>query len=297
MDRIEDFQAFVAVVERGSLTGAARHLGRSLQSVSRSLAAVERECGVELVHRTTRRSSPTEAGHSFYRRLGAALAEIEAAKREASSGGVEPSGRLRVSASPAFAPLYLVPVVSAFLAQFPRIDLELDLSDRYVDLVADGYDLAVRIGQMPDSTLKVKGLGNLRRVFFGAPSYFAKHGCPKRPGDLIEHQCIVRTAAREGNAWPFVIGGKLKTIKVGGRFRTSGALAANQAAAEGLGIASAPLWQVRELVDDGRVELILIGFEPPPVPLRAVWSATGLLPAKTQAFVDFLAVRLRAERL
>lgn len=297
MNRIEDLQAFAAIVEKGSLTAAARQLGRSLQSVSRSLAALERDVGVELIRRTTRRLSATDAGAALHRRLSAALAEIEAAKREASNRRAEASGLLRIAASTAFAPLYIVPALPTFLQAHPKVEIELDLSDRYVDLVGEGFDLAIRIGELPDSSLKARLLANSRRVVFSAPSYFAKHGRPQRPEDLARHQCIVRTAARDGNAWPFSVNGRLKNVKIGGRFRTSGAVAANEAAAQGLGIANAPLWQVAALVERGAVELALTRFEPPPVPIHALWPATRLLPAKTQLFVEFLAARLKEQRL
>jgi len=297
MDRIADLQAFVAVIERGSLTGAARQLNRSLQSVSRSLAALERDLGVELVRRTTRRSSATDTGRALCRRLSAALAEIEDAKREASRRHADPAGLLRVTTSTAFGALYLVPIVSAFLAEYPMIELELDLSDGYVDLVAEGFDLAVRIGEMRDSTLKARRLANLRRVVFAGSSYLAQHGRPKRPEDLLRHECIVRTAALDGNAWPFLIDGKSKTVRVTGRFKTSGALATNEAAVRGLGIANAPLWQVRALVDRGDVELILTRFEPSPIPVHAVWSATRVLPARTHLFIELVAERLKVLQL
>jgi DNA-binding transcriptional LysR family regulator len=293
MDRLSDFQAFATIVEKGSLTAAAHQLGRSLQSVSRSLAALERDIGVALVQRTTRRSSPTEAGFAFYRRLSTALAEIEAAKLETANQGAEASGLLRFTGSNAFAPLYIVPALPAFLNAHPKVEIELNLSDSYVDLIGEGFDLAVRIGDLPDSSLKARRLANSRRVVFAAPSYFARHGRPRRPEDLAQHQCIVRTAARDGNAWPFKIDGRVKTVKVGGRFRTSSAPAANEAAVQGLGIANAALWQVRPLVDSGAVELVLTRFEPSPVPIHAVWPSTRVLPAKTQLFVDFLAARLK----
>src|ERR1700691_880269 len=228
MSGIEDFQAFAAVSEKGNLTAAARQLGRSLQSVSRLLAALEQDVGVELVLRTTRRSSPTDAGLAFYRRLSAALAEIDAAKHEASNRSVEASGLLRISASSAFAPLYIVPTLPGFLQAHPRVEIELDLSDAYVDLIGEGFDLAIRIGELPDSSLKARLLANSRRVVFAAPRYLAKHGRPRRPDDLADHRCIVRTAAREGNVWPFKVDGRLKGVKVAGRFGTSGALDANQ---------------------------------------------------------------------
>ena len=297
MSRIEDYQAFTAIVEKPSLTAAARHLGRSLQAVSRSLAVLERDLGVELVRRTTRRSNPTDAGLSFYQRLSAALAEIDAAKVATANRRVEATGVLRIAGSTGFTPLYVVPALPEFLAAHPGVEVELELSDRYIDLVGEGFDLAIRVGQMPDSTLKARLLGNSRRVVFAAPSYLAAHGHPRSPEDLTRHQCIVRTSARDGNAWPFKLSGRARTIKVAGRFRTSGAVAANAAAAAGLGIASGPLWQVRSLLDRGAVELLLTRFEPPSVPIHAVLPATRLLPARTQLFLDFLAARLHKQPL
>lgn len=297
MDRIEDLTTFIATVETGSLTAAARRLRRSLQAVSRSLAMLERDLGVELLRRTTRRSNPTEAGVTFYRRIKPALAEIEEAKREAANLTAEPAGAFRISASSAFAPRYVVPAISAFLALHPSLEIDLELSDAYVDLIEGGFDLAIRIGEMPDSTLRTKHLSHSRRVVFAAPDYLARHGRPTRPDQLVTHQCIVRTASRDGDAWPFVIDGKARLIRIGGRFRASGAVAANQAAVLGLGVANAPLWQVRHLVEQGRVELILTHFEPPPIPIRAVWAATRLAPAKTRLFAEFLAGRLKSEQL
>ena len=297
MNRIEDYQALTAIVEKRSLTAAARHLGRSLQSVSRSLAALEQEVGVELIRRTTRRSNPTDAGLAFYRRLSAALSEIEAAKLETSNRRAEATGLLRISGSTSFAPLHIVPALPEFLARYPGVEIELELSDGFVDLVGEGIDLAIRIGDLPDSGLKARRLANSRRVVFAAPSYLAKHGRPRSPDDLKRHQCIVRTTTRFGNDWPFKVKGRMRTTKVAGRVRTSGAATANAAAVLGLGIAVGPLWQVRSLVDRGDVELLLTGFEPPPVPIHAVWPATKVLPARTQLFVEYLAVRLQKERL
>ena len=297
MSRIEDYQAFTAIVEKQSLTAAARHLGRSLQAVSRSLSVLERDLGVELIRRTTRRSNPTDAGLAFHQRLSAALAEIDAAKVATSNRRVEATGVLRIAGSTGFTPLYVVPALPDFLAAHPGVEVELELSDRYIDLVDEGFDLAIRVGQMPDSTLKARLLADSRRVVFAAPSYLARHGHPRNPEDLARHHCIIRTSARDSNAWPFRVNGRARTVKVAGRFRTGAAVAVNAAAAAGLGIASGPLWQVRSLLDRGAVELLLTTFEPPSVPIHAVWPATRLLPARTQLFLDFLAARLHKQQL
>ena len=297
MSRISDLQAFVAVVEKASLTSASHQLGRSLQSVSRSLAAIEQDVGVELIRRTTRRSSPTEAGLAYYQRLKTALEDIEEAKLEVSDRRLEPSGLLRISGPTGFAALHLVPATAAFLKIHPKIEVEVSTYDRYVDLVEDNLDLAIHIGPLPDSAAKARRLADLRRVFFAAPGYFAKYGRPKHPHDLTKHQCIVRTARVGADIWPFTVEGKVRTIKVSGRFRANGAGVINEAAAQGLGIAIAPLWQVRPLVDRGLVEVTLARFAPPPIPVHATWSGTRVLPAKTRMFIDFLSQRLKAARL
>jgi DNA-binding transcriptional LysR family regulator len=296
LNRIDDLQAFVAIVEKSNLTGAAHHLSRSLQSVSRSLAAIELDVGVELIHRTTRRSSPTEAGLAYYQRLKAALEDIEEAKLEVSHRRMEPSGLLRVSGPTGFAALHLVPATAAFLKAHPKIEVEISTFDRYINLVEENVDLAVHIGPLPDSVSKSRLLANLRRVFFASPSYFAKHGRPRHPRDLAKHQCIVRTARVGSDVWPFTIDGKVRTMKVSGRFRANGAGVINEAATEGLGIAIAPLWHIRPLIDQGVVEVTLTRFAPPPIPAYATWSGTRVLPAKTRMFIDFLAQRFKGAR-
>lgn len=297
MERLDDLSAFLAVVDKGSLTGAARHLQRTLQSVSRSLITLERSIGVQLVRRTTRRSAPTEAGLAFYHRVKPAFAEIDNARLEASRRRATPSGLLRIGASVLFAPIYVVPAVAAFMERYPQIEVDLALSDRFVDLLEENLDVAIRIGDLADSDLKARRLGELRRVVFGAPGYFSRHGRPKHPSDLTEHQCIVRSADGDATTWPFLTEGKRRNIRVQGRFRANATASVTAAVVEGLGIGFMPLWQIRNLVDEGAVELILTAYEPARIPIRAVWPATRLPLAKTQLFVDFLASRLKGARL
>lgn len=295
---MEDIEAFLAIIEAGSQTAAARTVGRSLQSVNRSLAALERSVGVELVRRTTRRSFATEAGLAFYRRVKPAFVEINKARLEASSRRVEPSGLLRVAAPVEFGSTYVVPAIADFIARYPRIEADLKVSDQPIDVVGDGFDLAVRIRQLPDSSLKVRRLGALRIVAYGAPGYFARYGRPDHPDDLARHQCVLRSmTVGEIQTWRFQVDGHIRVIRVSGSFRTDNTAAAHAAACHGLGIAYGPFWQIRGLFDRGALEIALEDFEAPPIPIYAVFPPSGMPPAKTRLFSDLLAERLKHARL
>ncbi|ULK95721.1 LysR family transcriptional regulator [Bradyrhizobium sp. I71] len=295
---MEEIEVFLAVVEAGSQTAAARRLGRSLQSVNRALSALERNVGVELVRRTTRQSVATEAGLAFYCRVKPAFAEISEARLEAANRRVEPSGLLRVAAPILFGATHVVPAIAEFMARFPQIEADVNMSDRPVDVVGDGFDLAVRIRELPDSSLKTRRLGELRTVVYGAPDYFKRHGRPRQPSDLADHQCILRrTAQGEADAWRFRIDGRLTTVQVNGRFRTDSTTAAHAAARHGIGVGYGPFWQIRDLVDQETLEIVLEDFEAPRTPVRAVFPPSAIPPAKTHLFVDLLAERLKLERL
>jgi DNA-binding transcriptional LysR family regulator len=297
MDRLDDLEAFLAGAEKGSQTAAARHLRRSLQSINRSLVALERSVGVDLVRRTTRQSQMTEAGRAFYERVKPALAEINDAKLEAADARSEPTGLLRVGAPVLFAPTYVVPAIATFMERHPGIEIELKVSDRMVDLLEDGLDIAVRIRNLADSSLRARRLGDLRVVAFGAPGYFARHGRPEHPDDLTRHQCVLRHAEGRSETWTFRVGGRRKAVRVQGRFGSDSAAATHAAVANGLGIGLTPLWQIRGLIDEGVVEVILEEFEDAKIPIHAIWSSGKMPLAKMRLFVDELAGRLRRERL
>jgi DNA-binding transcriptional LysR family regulator len=297
MSRMDDFEAFIAIVEHGSLTAAARRLNRSLQSISRSLATLEETVGVELVHRTTRHSTPSEAGAVFFHRIKPAVDEINEAKLEAANQRSEPSGILRLGAPVLFGPDFLLPIVADYMRMYPRVKVDLQLSDAFVDLGGEGLDLAIRIGNLPDSSLRAKRLGALRRVVFGAPSYLSLQGQPTHPFDLSKHNCIVRTVDERPGEWMFQIEGKPRTVKVAGTFRSNLMTSIYAAAIHGLGLGYSPLWQIRHLVEDGRVELVLAQFEPAPVPIHAVWPEGRSSSAKVRAFLDMLAFRLELKNL
>jgi DNA-binding transcriptional LysR family regulator len=295
---MQDIETFLAVIEAGSQTAAARRLDRSLQSVNRSLAALERSVGVELVRRTTRRSFATEAGLAFYRRVKPAFAEISAARVEAAGRRAEPSGLLRIAAPVLFGSTYVVPTIADFIGRYPLIEVDLKVSDRPVDVVGEGFDLAVRVRELADSSLKARRLGGLRTVVYGAPSYFARHGRPDHPNDLARHKCVLRSMREnETDSWRFRIGGHTKFMRVSGCFRTDNSAAVLAAACHGLGLGYGPFWQIRDLFDRGALEIVLERFEAPRIPVQAVFPPSGMAPAKTRLFADMLAERLKHERL
>lgn len=297
MSRLEDLEAFIHIAETGSLTKAARLLNRSLQAVSRSLAALEQDVGVQLVHRSTRHCALSEAGETFFLRVKPAVAEIGEARLEVADRRMAPSGLLRVGAPILFGPDFLVPVIAQYMQAYPQVEVDLQLTDSFTDLSSAGLDLVVRIADLPDSGLQGRRLGTLRRVVFGARSYFEQHGRPSHPSALRQHACIVRTVDQHPGQWVFQIDGKRRAVGVRGPFRTNTMAAIYRAVSAGLGIGYSPLWQIKHLLDAGQVETILEDFEPKPVPIHALWQENRLPPAKVRAFVDHLVERLRLDQL
>jgi len=297
MIRIDDLDAFVAIVEKGGQTAAARHLRRSLQSIGRSLSALEQDLKAQLVRRTTRQSRPTEAGQAFYRRIKPALVDIHEAKLETANRQAEPSGLLKVGAPEAFASSFVVPAVRDFMERHPGVEVELQASDRPVDFFTQQLDLAVRIRELPDSGMRARKLGDLRIGVVGAPAYFARRGRPMHPNELASHDCIVRVLDSEEASWPFRINGRRRLVRVGGRFRANTPAAIHAAVAAGLGLGLAPLWQVRTLIERGDAEVVLEKFESTRMPIHAVWPPTRQPALKVRLFVDYLAAKVRQDRL
>jgi DNA-binding transcriptional LysR family regulator len=250
------------------------------------------------VRRTTRQSHPTEAGLAFYRRVRPAFTEIRDARLEAASQQAELTGLLRVGAPALFAAAHIVPVISELVQRHPRIEIELKVSDREVDLVAERLDLAVRIREMRDSTLKARRLGEIRAVVFGAPSYFARHGRPRHPDELALHGCVVRLTDGDAETWPFRVAGRRRSIKQGRRALPPGQHRRDQ---RGRGmwrrhrlraaLAGARPRRSRRGRDHAR------GIRGGQVPIHAVWLPTKVPLAKAQMLTESLIARLKRERL
>jgi DNA-binding transcriptional LysR family regulator len=290
----DDYEVLLAVIDHGSLTAAAKSLGRSLQAISRSLASIEHQLNVSLFTRTTRRVVPTRACLAFVSRIRPALSEIHSARDELIEQNLQLRGSIRVAAPSSFGVQYVVPQITAFMARHAGVSVELLFSERHVDLASEGIDLAVRLGELPDSNLRARRVTEFRRVLFASREYLIARGYPVDPSDLANHECILRKDPLR-DIWAF--GTDERPVQVHGRLRANDAAACNMAAAAGHGIARAPLWQVRSLVDSGAVDVVLAEFEPKPVPVHLVWVAGRSLPRRVRALIDFLAERIAAQDL
>lgn len=269
MDRLRAMQVFVRIVEAGSLTGAAAALGMSGPAVVRSLAALERAIGVRLLQRTTRRSSLTDEGREYYERCKRVLAQVDEADTSMSARRSEPHGRLRITAPATYGRMHVAPIVNAFIAKYPQVEVELLLLDRVVDLVEEGLDAAVRIGELPDSTLVARALGETRRVVCAAPAYLRRAGTPKTPADLQAHRCIVFSGLAAANEWSF--GAKRQRVAVRPVLRTNQIDAALDACIRGLGCGQFLSYQVDAALREGTLKRLLKEYEPPALPIHIVY--------------------------
>jgi len=294
MDRLEAMSAFVAVVEAGGFSAASRRLGTPLTTLSRRVADLEAHLRSQLLTRTTRKVALTDAGQMFFQRSRKLLDELGESERLASGEYQAPRGSLTVSAPLALGRLHLAPIIAEFLSAYPEIDVELRLSDQFVDPVEDGIDVAVRVGQLPDSSLKALRVGSIRHVVCASPAYVARHGTPSTPSDLGGHHCVTFTGLEGAKAWTFRAGRRVERLAVRSRLAVNTAEAAADAAKAGVGITRLLCYQVSEAVLDGRLTLLLRKFEPAPLPVSLVSPEARLLPQKLKAFTDFVGPRLKA---
>jgi DNA-binding transcriptional LysR family regulator len=291
---LDDCAVLIAIIECGSLTAAAKRAGKSVQTISRLLAGMEEELGAVLVQRTTRSLKPTPAGINFSRRIGKLIDDFEFAKHEIVTDASELSGDIRITTSTLFGPLCLMPVVAQFMESHRGIRVFMNASDHFPDLTISGFDLAVRIGPLRDSTLKAQLIGNSKRVVIASPDYLAHAGWPRHPSDLKAHSCIVRAGASDGAAWRFRVGRSNRAFKVSGRFATDNAAIVNHAVLNGLGIGIAQMWQVRELIQSQRLRVILEDFEIDPLPVHLVRASHKQMPQRMRQFIEFLSPRIKA---
>ena len=296
MDRLEAMSLLVAAVETGSFSAASRRLGVPLPTVSRKIAKLEAHLNTRLLVRTTRKLALTDSGAAYLAAAKTILEQVDIAERTAGSEYVTPKGDLALSAPIVFGRLHVLPVVSAFLAAFPESAVRMALSDRNVHLVEDHIDLAVRIGELPDSSMVATKVGSVRRVLCGSPRYFKQHGTPKTPADLADHRCITLDVLAAGSAWSFAARGRKKSeqsVPVRYLLAVNTAEAAIDAAIAGVGLTQVLSYQVARAVSDGKLRVVLADFERTPSPVSLLHAGQQPLPLKVRSFLEVAAPRLR----
>lgn len=297
MDRLESMRILLAVVDAGSLSAAARRLGMPLASVSRKVAALESHLGTRLLHRTTRQLSLTEAGGAYVAACRRILDEIGEAERTATGEYMTPKGELTITAPVVFGRLHIVPVVAAFLAHYPEIEIKLVLTDRVMHLMDEQVDVAVRIGELPDSGFMATRVGTVRRVVCASPAYLARHGTPMAPGELAAHACVSFEVLESRRAWDFGTGKSTQSVPVHARLAVNTVDAAIAAATLGAGLIRVLSYQVMDALRDDALRIVLAPFEAAPLPVSLLHKGQAPLPLKLRAFFDFVTPLLRARRL
>jgi len=297
MDSLTSMRVFAAVVDAGSFVAAARRLKLSRAVVTKHVAALEDRLQVRLLERTTRKLSVTEAGGRYYERCAQILTEIEDAEREAAQASAVPRGTLRVSASHTFATLHIAPHLAEFRRRFPEVDLEIVLSDRFVDLVEEGFDLAIRIADgLPESSLVARRLAPSRFVVCGAPAYFERHGTPQTPDDLKQHPCLGYTLSPRERTWVFACADDRRyVVNVSGPLRSNSGDLLRAASVGGAGVMLLPTFYVGEDLERGRLRPILTDYRLQEYGIYALYPSRKHLTAKVKAFVDFLIERFGPE--
>jgi DNA-binding transcriptional LysR family regulator len=294
MDRLEAMSILLTVVEAGSLSAAARWRGTPLATVSRKVSELETHLKTRLLNRSSRQITLTDAGRSYVAACKRILEDVEEAERSASGEYSAAKGDLTITAPIVFGRMHVLPIVLGFLAAYPEIDVRIMLADRVANLLEDPIDLAVRIGELPDSSLVATRVGSIRRVACGSPAYFAERGMPRTPGDLGAHDCITFEGLMSPRAWTFTKGKLEVSVPVHSRLSVNTAEAAIDAAIAGLGVTRVLSYQIANATRAGTLAVALQEFEPAPWPVSLVYAGQGLLPLKLRAFLDFSAPRLKA---
>lgn len=295
IDVVASMRVFAAVVEADSFAGAADRLDLSRGMATRYVAQLERHLGVRLLNRTTRTLSLTAAGSDYYQRAAQILAMVEEAETSAAQEAAVPRGTLRITASNVLSTWHLYRVVADYVQRYPGVDVELLTSERTVDLIEEGFDLAVRVSKEIAPGLVARRLAPVRIAVCAAPAYLKKHGVPKSPEDLARHNCLFYSYASYRNDWHFRRRGVERTVRVSGNLRSSNGEVLLKAAVEGLGVIYEPTALVYEALRQNRLVRILSDWEPDEFSMFAVYPSRKFLPLKVRTFVDFLAERLGPE--
>ena len=289
MENLTDIAVFVQVVESGSFTAAADHLGLSRPVVSKYITRLEEQLGARLLNRTTRRLSLTEAGRAFFARSQRGLQEIEAAEAEVSRLQETPRGKLKLNAPMSFGILHISPVLPDFLARYPELSVEMSLEDRQVDLVEEGYDLAIRIAELPDSSLVARRLAPCRHVVCASPEYIEKYGTPHTPHDLRRHNVLTYRYQDSPSEWRFITPeGRFVSVPVTGSIQMNNSLALRESVLRGAGIMLTPSFIVGTDIKSGNLQVLLSNYCTQEISIYAIYPERRHLSPKVRAFIDFM---------
>lgn len=288
MDRLDCLESFVAVVDAGSFSAGARKLELSRALVSKRIAALEQDLGVRLLNRTTRRSSLTGPGAAFYERCARILSELETARAELQSQQREPAGLLKVNGPMSFGTMHLAPAVLRFMTAYPKVRVQLSLTDRFVDLIEEGHDIAIRIGALPDSSLTARRLAPARRFVCASPAYLEAAGAPAHPRDLSGHRCLHYGYLATGTRWRLSGPDGEHSVGVEPYFCANNGETLMRAALEGAGVALLPTFICGAAMRQGRLVRVMPDYEPPEIAINAIWPTNRLLSTKVRHFLDFI---------
>ncbi|YBV94581.1 LysR family transcriptional regulator (plasmid) [Phyllobacteriaceae bacterium JZ32] len=292
---LERMRSFVRVAERGSLSAVAREFGIGQSSVTRHLRELEQAVGVPLLSRTTRRVTLTEEGSGYYAYCIQILRLVEQAGDEARGARGTPAGTIRISCTAALGVLHMSRLIFAFQERYPDIGIDLSLTDERIDLVREGVDIAIRLGPLTDSSMKLRALGQSQRLMVAAPSYLTRRGRPSAPRELRDHEGIrMSNIAGSDTLVLLTSGGERHAVPFGGRLRVDHGLAVREALVAGRGIAPAHRWLVDDLLADGRLEVILPGYSPPQVPLSMLIVPERAAITRVRLLVEFLSDEIAA---
>jgi DNA-binding transcriptional LysR family regulator len=291
-DRLSGLAVFAQVVDSGGFSAAARTLGLTPSAVSKQIGLLEDRLGARLLHRTTRRVALTEVGAAFYERARGVLTALDEAERSVTDLNAVPRGTLRLSIPVHFGQFHIAPILPGFMAQYPEVTLDLDMSDRYVDLIGESIDVAVRIGGLQDSSLIVRRLAPNRRIVCASPAYLAAHGTPAAPADLAEHNCLTFHQHGPAVEWRFGEGERRQTVRVSGTLQANNIEALRAAAVAGVGIIRMSAYVLAGELAEGRLVPVLADFEARDAEVYALYPAARHLSPKVRAFVDYLADRI-----
>lgn len=290
MDRLHWMHCYARAVETGSFSAVARELAIGQPNVSRHIAALEEHLGVRLLHRSTRKLTLTPEGERYYAEARRALDAI--AEAESNARGEEtPAGLLRVACPTALARFKVLPLVKPFLVRYPDIELDLQIADRKIDLIEEGVDVAVRVGELKDSAFKARKLGMAQRICVASPVYLAERGTPQQPMDLRAHNCIQFSLLATGSLWPF----EGQPVYVRGNFRVNSPEGVRAAVLDGLGVGLMPSWLFDDAIAEGRALRLLADWPVPALPISALYPAKRLLPRRASVFMDFLSTAFAAD--